>query len=205
MSTHTMSLICCTIRTPRMYGKIKMGLLGNFLKHGVTKQYISDAENLLNIVSSLGYAERAEIRAGAAAAMAFIVKDAESRGDKSFELILAGMYELKQLSQQQIGEISRLNLYLMKAQKQANASSSPINRIISGGIPVWINSHRAVYTVEILPHLRRVWALLNDYDDMRYFDIFDGILNTLGPDHPMSMPMRGARSLQMPPPLFLAR
>ena len=181
-----------------------MGFFGDFLKHKVTKQSIADAENLLNIVSSFGYTERAEIRAGAAAALAFIMKDAESRGDKSAELILTGMYNLKRRSQQQMGEISLLNLHLIRAQKQANASSSPINRLISGGIPVWINSNRAMYTVEILPHLRKVWMLLNDYDSIKYFDIFDGILNILGPNHPMSIPMQGAKLLQMPPPLFLA-
>ena len=169
-----------------------------------TKLAIADAEKLENVISSFGNIERTHARAGTAAAMAFILKDAESRGDDSAEMIVAGMHESIIFDQKQIRKISELSVYLMNAQKQAFASNSPVNRLIASGIPIWITSIRATYTIEILPYARRIWALLDDYDYRNYSDIFDEIAKILGPNHPMATSMRGA-SLLRTPPLFLAR
>lgn len=181
-----------------------MGFIKNWLAGKSTDIYIKEAERALNIVSNYGIIERTETRVGVAVALAFMMADCDRRDDDTAKRLLQAMRGDARIQRKDSASISNLNLLLMNVQKQAFASSSPVNNLIANGIPVWIISNRATFVPEVLPYARTIWSLLDNYDEERYLDIYNRLQLTVGDEHPMYKYFSATKKLETPK-LFIAR
>jgi hypothetical protein len=141
-----------------------MGLIGNFFKGVATQSSVKDGERVAAVYECFGPEERIQARVAAALALAFIIEDGKTQPDSSLELVLKSLFENHYPVGCEVGLLSQFNLRLMQLQKEAHASRSPVNQLIAGGLPAWITSIRATYTVEVLPYARRVWSVLDRVD-----------------------------------------
>ena len=174
-------------------------LLGSFVEGSFTK----DAEKLLSIGRSYGPMERGTLFASVKIALAFLVLDRELEKRESIFLALDVMDSGRALSNNEMGQLSKYNLRLIDLQKQAQKSSSPINKLVSSGIPVWIISIRGLMKLPLQSYVRELWAILESGDQVTSHDLLDQVIGQLG-QHPMAEQIRNSRHLTTPS-LFQAR
>ena len=77
---------------------------------------------------------------------------------------------------------------MMSLQQQAHKSLSPVNQRIAAGMPVWIISLRSLNHVAVLPYARELWSILQSGDEIRAYDVVDGIERQLD-GHPLGTAM----------------
>ncbi|WP_180988674.1 hypothetical protein [Variovorax sp. B2] len=178
-------------------GRGTVGFIKKLLSSAGEKAAIGDAEKVLAVVRSLGPRELGDLRAAATMALAFMAIDGKSEGDPTFATALKHMQSRQNVPSAVSGRISMLSMRMQHLQKQANASTSPLNQRIASGMPIWIMSLRALTCVAVLPHARQMWALLELGDASTASDILDAATAQLT-GHPLTDAISALRDLGTP-------
>lgn len=181
-----------------------MGFLKNIFAPMVDNSFVSDAQKTLSVCRSYGPQERAELKVCTLLALATMVSDSQQQGDKTIELVLEAMDVGKKLSDQEIGLLSQFTMKLISMQKRAYRSDSRILNLLSGGVPIWIVSIRALSYVSVLPYARELWSILQDSDSLTVFDEVEAIANLLR-GQPVAEVLNRLNSIFSTPNLFVAR
>lgn len=174
-----------------------MGIFSDWFKNAATRAATSDAHRLLSVVESYGLMERTQLRAATNTAFAFIVEDCRSHSISTFERAVPLLYDEGSYDNQLAGEISKLNLRLIGVQKQLHKSPDEVSQLIASGIPIWLLSLRAAINIELLPHARRAWNLIDQVDHDYLQDFLDRVSLSLEPK-PLAVAVSRASRLPIP-------
>lgn len=180
--------------------------------------YIQDIQqNHLPLYRSFGPFELAQSRAAATIAFAFLTANQEFRNvgtlkalgvtENPIALAFLMMNSNQNLvaDKQLIAQFSAYNLYIASVQREAMASSSPINQLVAAGITTWLTSIRTLICPELLPHSREVWKLLDSADATQTMNIIDSVVaQLLSSNHPLADVVSSASKLPTPS-LFVPR
>jgi hypothetical protein len=174
-----------------------LGIVSNFFQNIAVNGYIKDAKKALPIYKCLGPLELLDAKVSAAVALAFIVEDSKTQSSGGANKALESMYHDMALTKEQGGYLSLYNSRLISIQREAYGKTSPINKMIAAGIPMWLISFRALIAPEILPYARELWSIMEKVDKASYMQKILEIEQYLG-NHPLAPVIYELQSLETP-------
>ncbi|MCP8467355.1 hypothetical protein NK553_25720 [Pseudomonas sp. ZM23] len=139
----------------------------------------------MQFIECLDRAGLVEIQLATTVALSFLVANAQSEGDQLTIRALDCLYKNAVPDSELREKLPWINSRIISLQKKAGAMNNPLNKLIAGGLPIWLTSFRSLSAPEVFPYGRRIWTVLSKGDSVEFMHGMREIVSFLGA-HPLA-------------------
>lgn len=174
-----------------------MGFIRDWLKGVGVSAYIKESQQLLKFIECLDRNELVEIQLSTVVALSFLVSNAQSEGDQITLRALDCLYTNSVPDSELREKLPWISSRIISLQRKAGAMNNPVNKLIAGGLPIWLTSLRSLFAPEVFPYGRKIWIFLSKGDSVAFMLGMREIVDFLGA-HPLAKVLARSPTFEVP-------